>query len=1178
MTNIEIVSASAGSGKTYELARILEEAVRAGKDDKIAARPEAVIATTFTRKAAAELRERVRRRLLEAGLAEEAQRLNAAVMGTVNSVCSRFVEDFAFDLGLSPELRVLDEDAAAPVLRKALSEARDQERDEVWARLQGTFFEWQAEPLISQILNLARANGMEEAELRASRDRCLAELDALLGEPAEDEARLTKAVVAAASAFLGGCKTNGDGTKATAGAIDKARQFVADARAGRTIKWQQWAGLSHMGAGKRSCPLAEPVEALAAKHVGMPSFRKDIEAAVYEVFDTAARALRTYREYKDEHGLIDFVDQERLALDLLDKPEARERLAGRFDLVLVDEFQDTSPIQLAVFLKLAGLAKRSVWVGDQKQSVFGFRGSDPELMNAAIDGILGGRKPRSLEKSWRSRPELVRVTSEVFARAFPRHGIPAERVKLEAAKPEKAAGLGVTVERWYPRAAGNKKVDKTAALAAGIKELLADESVRIRDGKTGEARRAEARDVAVLCRTNKTAASIADGLAASGIKSAAARTGLMKTPEARLTLAGIRLWADPDDGLSAAEMARILDRPDDPDAWLAKLLGGPGRGAFGDVEAIRRIREVPVEERRGLGVLAAYDRIGEILGLRDLCRRWGSAGERLANLNVLRSYAVRYVKRAAEEGAGTTLVGLATFLDEMDDGESDERAFSPGADAVIVSTWHRAKGLEWPIVVLYDLDWTWKRPVPGIHVVSDRERIELDDPLGERWIRYWPQPYHPGTKTAYHQKMEGHEAIEAAADVERRESLRLLYVGWTRARDRVVIAAAEGKLGAGMLGELREGGTAGGEGGVCEAGEGGGTEGVRGSGGAAVAMAGAKANRSEKKGKNGKALGQAGGAARNGDVDEDGAALLSEPVVDAAGGSFGRAVWAGVKVDVRMRYPEAAETDTPVVPEAEPTFVAAGPNEGLAPAKVRPNLEGMMWTAGEPEILGPPIRLKRLKAGGGGADGAEGETEAGWAGGVGRVIEADERRDETSFLDKFLSFGSGAAAALEGEKGRERGVDMRNLGSAVHAFIAADNPGYGTAARLKLAGEILARWKVDGAIEAADLVEIGDRLRGWVEDRWPGAKCGREWPVFQRLESGSLMSGVTDMILETGEGIVIVDHKSYPGEPANARELAAGDGGQVGAYAEAAAMALAKPVLGMYIHFPLIGAVVPINK
>ncbi len=142
-----------------------------------------MIATTFTRKAAAELKERVRRRLLEAGLAEEAQRLNAAVMGTVNSVCGRLVTDFAFDLGLSPELRVLDEDMAAPVLRRALFGVLGQEMDEGVARLQSTFYEWKLEPMVSRVLELARANGLSAEELALSRDRCLGELGALLGEP-----------------------------------------------------------------------------------------------------------------------------------------------------------------------------------------------------------------------------------------------------------------------------------------------------------------------------------------------------------------------------------------------------------------------------------------------------------------------------------------------------------------------------------------------------------------------------------------------------------------------------------------------------------------------------------------------------------------------------------------------------------------------------------------------------------------------------------------------------------------------------------------------------------------------------------------------------------------------------------------------------------------------------------
>ncbi|MBK6429173.1 MAG: UvrD-helicase domain-containing protein [Blastocatellia bacterium] len=95
----EIISASAGTGKTYRLAGLLLGTIRSGT-----ARPEAVVATTFTNKAAAELRERVRRRLLSAGLADEARRLRAARIGTVNGICGQLVSDFAFELGLPPDL------------------------------------------------------------------------------------------------------------------------------------------------------------------------------------------------------------------------------------------------------------------------------------------------------------------------------------------------------------------------------------------------------------------------------------------------------------------------------------------------------------------------------------------------------------------------------------------------------------------------------------------------------------------------------------------------------------------------------------------------------------------------------------------------------------------------------------------------------------------------------------------------------------------------------------------------------------------------------------------------------------------------------------------------------------------------------------------------------------------
>jgi len=1043
MKPIEIISASAGSGKTHRLADVLEKAV---KEESV--RSESIIATTFTIKAAAELRERVRVRLLEAGMPSEAERLNAALMGTVNSVCGRIVSDFAFALGISPELRVLDEDMADKALNRALSGIADEEADGAIARLTESFAEWEVEPLLSRIVSLARANGLDAAGLAASRDRCVAELRDLVGPTLEVRAadKFEKDMAIAIQAFLTHHERGEDTTKTTEKCVNEnLLPALAALKAGKRLCWQEWAKLSKLAVAVKSAKPAAPIPALATDHVRHPRFLADLESAVGAVFGLAAAALEAYARYKEERGLIDFVDQECLALSLLGKPEVRAHLEGRFDLVLVDEFQDTSPIQLAIFLKLAEIAKRSVWVGDQKQSIFGFRGSDPELMNAAIETILGQKDPETLPKSWRSRPALVHLTSELFARVFPGHGIPAKRVRLEPAYAEEPKGLGPIVERWVLRPNGRSKEAKAAALAAAVRRCLADPSAAVWDKTTRRPRPVEPKDVAVLCRMNSTCVLVAAELAKVGIKCALARAGLMRTPEARLMLAALRLWSSPDDALSAAEIALLLEHSADPDGWLANLIATPGPDAFQDAPAVGRIREASNADRSRLGVLAAFDRIGELLGVRDVCRRWGNAGDRLANLNVLRSYAVRYVGAAAGEGAGMTTAGLTAFLADLDDRESDKQAFSPEADAVIVSTWHKAKGLEWPIVVLYELDADFSRPGLDIHIVSGRRRISLDDPLADRWIRYWPNPYHPRTKAEFHERIERHEAYKAAKDVERRENLRLLYVGWTRARDRVVLTSPEGKLEAGML------------------------EGLR---------------------------------------DEKGAGLLAEP-------ENGKAVWAGKKIDAVTRTAEPIEP-SPIMPAPAEVYISEGPQEH-PPAWAWPDMAAKKWEAAEPEIFSEPVPLRvRL----------------------------------------------GAQA------------EMMNMGSAVHGFLAADDPKIARAERVEMAAGLLKRWGVEAALSPEDLLEIGDRLRRWADGKWPGAKWHREWPIFRKLESGTIVRGVADLILETPEGLVVIDHKCYPGKVAEARELALADAPQVQVYADAVQLAMGKPILAMGIHLPLIGSTI----
>ena len=162
MKPVQVISASAGSGKTSRLARHLAAEIREGR-----VRPEGVVAVTFTVKAAAELARRVREELLRHGKVDEARRLGAARIGTVHSVCGRLLSDFAFDLGLSPDLTVLDQESAAAALKRSLSSVVTREDEESLSELQSLFADLDLEEAARKIQDAARSNGIDAATLHA---------------------------------------------------------------------------------------------------------------------------------------------------------------------------------------------------------------------------------------------------------------------------------------------------------------------------------------------------------------------------------------------------------------------------------------------------------------------------------------------------------------------------------------------------------------------------------------------------------------------------------------------------------------------------------------------------------------------------------------------------------------------------------------------------------------------------------------------------------------------------------------------------------------------------------------------------------------------------------------------------------------------------------------------------
>jgi ATP-dependent exoDNAse (exonuclease V) beta subunit len=495
----------------------------------------------------------------------------------------------------------------------------------------------------------------------------------------------------------------------------------------------------------------------------------------------------------------------------------QDALRARLELVLVDEFQDTSPLQLSVVSALAGLARRSIWVGDRKQAIFSFQGTDPELMTAATQAALGGRAPSILGKSWRSRPDLVGMSSELFARALAPHGFPEEQVRIEAKPEHPALGAQPSLECWrwakerVDRDGVKVAANEANALAAGVAALLADPP-RVRERSTTDpepVRPATFREVAILARSNTRCRQIAAALRERGIPARVSLTGVTLTPEGELARAALALLADPRDGVAALKVSWLSGAPSgDPDAWLSRRLlevsawrraaeAAEKKGerrpaeplAFDDDSRVAGLRKAVAAADR-LSPAQALDLALRTAGIAELVRAWPEPAQRIANLEALRAEAAAYEQACDARRTAATVLGLVAHLATLgDDDEAGKQAAPSSEDAVTVLTWHKAKGLEWPIVVLSHLDHTKARSVFDV-AVEAAPAFEFARPLEGRWVRWWPWPYGKMSKgLAFLDAAQQTPEAKRATEADRREQLRLLYVGFTRPRDLLVLVA-----------------------------------------------------------------------------------------------------------------------------------------------------------------------------------------------------------------------------------------------------------------------------------------------------------------------------------------------------------------------------------------------------
>ena len=176
-----------------------------------------------------------------------------------------------------------------------------------------------------------------------------------------------------------------------------------------------------IGTPKGYGPLAESFEQHMANIWTSGMICAKQEQYIKILFDLAQRWKENFAQFKREKNLLDYNDMEKYMRLLMQNGSVASEISQSYRYLFVDEFQDSSPIQVKIFDALSDLMEHSYWVGDYKQAIYGFLGSDIALTKAVVDRISkkeDGCSTDTLDTSYRSLPDIVEVNNDVFCKTF----------------------------------------------------------------------------------------------------------------------------------------------------------------------------------------------------------------------------------------------------------------------------------------------------------------------------------------------------------------------------------------------------------------------------------------------------------------------------------------------------------------------------------------------------------------------------------------------------------------------------------------------------------------------------------------------------------------------------------------------------------------------------------------
>ena len=786
---LSIVPAGAGSGKTFAIQQRLGEWVAAGK-----VAPDRIMAVTYTEAAATELRERISAKLLELGRVNDALLLSEAYIATIHGFGLRVLAEFAFDAGVSPQPRLLNDYEQSTLIRRAL--ARADRADTIAERLEAFGYSYDfsnnraavdifRDDILAAIGLLRSIGAVSDGATGPMIARTAESIVARYGETANEEA-IRETVRGAVAALLREFPDSMDGVYGGSRAAREAfiRDFRNLTRAARTDAlghdWKLWQALRTLRTSnqrlklpKRYDELADRVMRAAARLRTHPGPREHSVEHVTALLSAANGALRHYDDAKREAGLVDYDDMISMAGRLLrTRPAVLDTLAGRIDCMVVDEFQDTNPLQFELLWRLRDAGVPTLIVGDLKQAIMSFQGADPRLFEALIDNNPEQASP--LTQNWRSQPQLMHAINAFGRALFPSKP---EYAPLEAQAP--ASPMEPLEIVWFGKntRSGGRRA-RAYTIGERIQQLLADPSQTVIDPETKRPRRLRGGDIAVLCRTHSALAMYATTMRAAGLQVNCTEDGWLESRAVQLA------W------YALSYLANSADR------HAALYLAVTELGSLSLEEGLRqlteqgRVEDPLLRELDGLAEGVAdrtiYALVADTLAAMKLFDRvalWPDGEQARANLVHLMGLVAEFMNsnREALAHGGYHGSGIQTFLAwlrakaEQDDRQPEKKVLDE--DAIVLRTWHSSKGLEWPVVAVCQLDHKFGARLPelalGYGSFGDLSRL-----LEQVRIVYWPNYACP------EQNVTARIALRAAAETEAR---RLLYVALTRARDSLIL-------------------------------------------------------------------------------------------------------------------------------------------------------------------------------------------------------------------------------------------------------------------------------------------------------------------------------------------------------------------------------------------------------